>query len=468
MGRSYSFLVQNLVIPVYDIVRRTSRFSHGSILERTQWLSRQDVERLQNSRLHDLVKHSYETVPYYRRIFKENKVDPKDIRNPADLSKLPILTKEDIKKNRTDLVSRSFDQNSLVPYQSGGSGNPIQFFVTKESQSRELAAEFRAYGWAGYRLGDRCFMFWGSPFDLSKANAIIKRINMIIERVYIADTYVLSDRVFVESARILRKFRPEIIRGYTSSVLMMAKYINDTHIRDVRPKAVITSAETLYDSMRKTIEDAFDCPVFDYYGSREIGAIAAECEEHHGYHISAENVVVEFVDDGQPVSAGERGLIAITNLANYGMPFIRYELGDVGISSADVCPCGRGLPLMSAIEGRTSDFMASYDKNQDRVIPVGPIYPIIISAAMHLPIEDCQVIQESLDRLLIKVVKGEKYSEQTTKVLIDHMQKYLGTSTDIVLEFVDSIPPLPSVKHATFITKIDSFAARAKKVNTHY
>jgi phenylacetate-CoA ligase len=404
------------------------------------------------------VKHSYETVPYYRRIFKEKKVDPNDIRNPADLSKLPVLTKEDIKKNYSDLVSKGFDRNNLIPYQSGGSGNPIQFFITKESYSWEIAAEFRAYGWAGYRLGDRCFMFWGSPFDMSKANTMIKRISMLIERVFIADTYVLSDKVFAESARILRKFRPKIIRGYTSSVLVMAKYLNDMHIRDVRPKAVITSAETLYDSMRETIEDAFDCPVFDYYGSREIGAIAAECEEHHGYHISAENVVVEFVDDGESVSAGEKGLILITNLANYGMPFIRYKLGDVGIPSADMCPCGRGLPLMSAIEGRTSDFMASYDRNQDRVIPVGPVYPVIITAAMHFPIEDCQVVQESLDRLIVKVVKGEKYSEQHTKLLIAYMQKYLGSSTNIVVEFVNSIPPLPSGKHATFISKIDSFA----------
>jgi phenylacetate-CoA ligase len=404
------------------------------------------------------VKHSYETVPYYRRIFKEKKVDPNDIRNPADLSKLPVLTKEDIKKNYSDLVSKGFDRNNLIPYQSGGSGNPIQFFVTKDSCSWEIAAEFRAYGWAGYRLGDRCFMFWGSPFDMSKANTMIKRISMLIERVFIADTYVLSDKVFAESARILRKFRPKIIRGYTSSVLVMAKYLNDMHIRDVRPKAVITSAETLYGSMRETIEDAFDCPVFDYYGSREIGAIAAECEEHHGYHISAENVVVEFVDDGESVSAGEKGLILITNLANYGMPFIRYKLGDVGIPSADMCPCGRGLPLMSAIEGRTSDFMASYDRNQDRVIPVGPVYPVIITAAMHFPIEDCQVVQESLDRLIVKVVKGEKYSEQHTKLLIAYMQKYLGSSTNIVVEFVNSIPPLPSGKHATFISKIDSFA----------
>lgn len=458
MDDFYPFLIQNLVLPFYDLVRETSRFSRGRILQETQWLRREEIERLQNRNLRALLKHAYETVPYYRRVFKERRLTPGDIRNTSDLTKLSQLTKEDIKKSSSELISVNYDRGRLVPYQSGGTGNPIRFFITKESYSWEVSAEFRAYGWAGYKLGDRCFMFWGSPFDLSKANAMIKRINTIIERVFIADTYVLSDKVFAESARILRKFRPKIIRGYTSSVLMMAKYLNDMHIRDVRPKAVITSAETLYDSMRKTIEDAFDCPVFDYYGSREIGAIAAECEEHHGYHISAENVVVEFVDDGESVSAGERGLILITNLANYGMPFIRYKLGDVGISSADTCPCGRGLPLMSAIEGRTSDFMASYDRNQDRVIPVGPVYPVIITAAMHLPIEDCQVVQESLDRLVIKVVKGAKYSEQHTKLLIDYMQKYLGSSTNIVVEFVDSIPPLPSGKHATFISRIDSFA----------
>jgi phenylacetate-CoA ligase len=457
--------VQNLVLPFYDLTRGTSRFSYGHVLRDTQWWRRKEIYNLQNRNLRALLKHTYETVPYFRKIFKERKLTPGDIKTSADLNRLPQLTKQDIQKRSGELVSVGYDKSRLIPCQSGGSEKPIRFFITRESCSWELAAESRAYSWAGYRLGDRCFMFWGSPLDLTRAGTIIRKVNQSLERILIAGTFVLSDRVFEESAQALRKFRPKIIRGYASSVFMMAKYLNYKHICDVRPKAVITSAETLQDSMRETIQEAFDCPVFDYYGSREIGAIAAECEEHSGYHISAENVIVEFVEGNEAVQPGERGVILVTSLRNFGMPFIRYRIGDVGIPAADGCQCGRGLPLMSSIEGRISDFMASYDESHDRIIPVGPIYPVVVAAIMHLPVENFRVVQESLDRLTVRVVKSKGYADEDTDRLLNHMKKYLGSSTKIEIEFVDSIPPLPSGKRAVFVSKIDPFESRRSEIS---
>ena len=462
MKDPYPFLMQNLFLPIYDLTRETSRFTCGRILQRTQWLPRKDVERLQNRNLRALLKHAYETVPHYREVFRRRGLTPTDIRRTSDLIKLPPLTKEDIQNKARELLSFNYDKGSLMPYQSGGTGNPIRFFITKESYSWEVAAEFRAYSWAGYKLGDPCFMFWGSPLDLTRAGSLLRRINHSLERIHISGTFVLSDRVFEQSAQMLRKFHPKIIRGYASSVAMMAKYLNDKQICDVRPRAVITAAETLQENMRKVIEKAFDCPVFDYYGSREIGAIAAECGEHSGYHISAENAVIEFVDDDELVPAGQRGLMLVTDLRNYGMPFIRYRIGDVGIPSADVCPCGRGLPLMSSIEGRISDFMASYDHAQHRVIPVGPIYPVIISAAMHLPIENFQAIQEAIDSLKVKVVKSRGYTQEHTDFLFKYIRGQLGSSVKLEIEFVDSIPPLPSGKRSVFLSTIDPFKLSSK------
>lgn len=463
MSNLYPILMQDFILPVYDLVRGTSRFSRGRILAKTQWLRREEIERLQNRNLRALLRYAYERVPYYREAFKKRRLTPEDVKSTKDLAKLPQLTKKDIQKRSSELVSVNYDKSKLVPYQSGGTGNPIRFFITKESYSWEVAAEFRAYGWAGYRYGDRCFMFWGSSQDLTRADSLIKKINRRLERIFIASTVVLSEEIFEESARVLRNSHPEIIRGYASSVAMMANYLNDKHVKDVRPRAVITAAETLNEHMRKTIERAFNCPVFDYYGTREIGAIAAECKEHAGYHISAENVVVEFVDNDETVAAGERGLMLITDLRNYGMPFIRYKIGDLGIPSDDVCRCGRGLPLMSSIEGRISDFMACYNQGRDRVISVGPIYPIIISAAMRLPIDDCQVVQESIDCLTVRLVKGKGYSKEHTDRLVRYMRKDLGSSIKIGIEFVNSIPPLPSGKRSVFVSKLDPFQLSSEK-----
>jgi len=280
-----------------------------------------------------------------------------------------------------------------------------------------------------------------------------------LERVIVLDSYVLSDDILEKYVLLMRRFKPEIVRGYASSVYMVAKYILEKGFDDyLHPKAVITSAESLLDVYRHTIERAFGCEVFDYYGSREVGAIAAECEEHCGYHISAENVVLEFVREGEHVSSGESGEILITNLRNFGMPFIRYAIGDVGKPSDEVCACGRGLPLMKSIEGRVSQFMAVYDKKLGRVIPVSTAAPGLFSGVlMHLPIEEFRIIQESLNKVIIKAVKGRGYSEEHTKFLINHIRKYLGDNIIIEIEFVDYLPPLPSGKRTVFISNVNPF-----------
>jgi len=389
MSGVYSFFAKNFLMPLYDFVRGTSRFKFGRVLEETQWLSPKKIQQLQIRNLRALLRHAYETVPYYRRIFKKRRLVPDDIKRIDDLVKLPVLTKADVRKNYWNLVSRGFPKSELIPYVSGGTGDQIKFFITKEQRSWELAAEFRAYGWAGYRFGDKCVVFWGSPIDLAKYERIIKRLTSFLERVTVLNTYVLSNDILEKYAYMLSRIKPEVVRGYASSVYMIAKYMLKSDFNDIHPKAVITSAESLLNFQRKTIEEAFGCKVFDYYGSREIGAIAAECEEHCGYHVSAENVVLEFVRDGEHVSAGETGEILLTNLRNFGMPFIRYAIGDVGKPSDDLCSCGRGLPLMSSIEGRVSQFMAVYDKKLKHVIPVSTAGPGLLGGIlMYVPIEN--------------------------------------------------------------------------------
>ena len=458
MAASYSFVARNFLLPIYDFTRGTSRFKYMHILERTQWLPPKDIQKLQLRNLRALLRHAFATVPYYRRMFKEKRLKPDDIKSVNDLRKLPVLTKADVRRNFNDLVSRGYPKSALIPYVSGGSGDQIRFFITKEQRSWELAAEFRAYGWAGYRFGDKCVVFWGSPIDLAKHQSLVRRFSSLLERVIVLDSYVLSDDVMEKYVLLMRRFKPEIVRGYASSVYMVAKYILEKGLDDLRPKAVITSAESLLDIYRRTIEKAFGCEVFDYYGSREIGAIAAECEEHCGYHVSAENVVLEFVRDGEHVSAGENGVILVTSLRNFGMPFIRYAIGDVGRPSDDVCGCGRGLPLMASVEGRISQFMAVFDKQLKRIVPVSTAAPGPFSMVlMHVPIDSYRIIQESLDRVVIKAVKGKGYLQKHTDFIVAHVRKFLGDNITVEVEFVDYLPPLPSGKRSVFISKTNPF-----------
>ena len=262
MSEVYSTIVQNLLVPIYDLSRNTHRYKYRRILEKTQYLSRKEISSLQSKNLRALITHAYTTVPYYHRIFKERGLRPEDIKCVLDLSKLPVLTKSDVRRNFTDLTSTDYSRNQLIPYETGGTGSPLKFYITRDKISWEIAAEYRAYGWANYRLGDRCFMFWGSHRDLH--TNILKKATSLLQRTIAVDPFVLSDEVLTNFAVMLRKFNPEVIRGYAAPVYMMAKYLLEEGITDLQPKAVITGAETLFDQMRKTIEKAFGCPVFDF------------------------------------------------------------------------------------------------------------------------------------------------------------------------------------------------------------
>jgi phenylacetate-CoA ligase len=451
-------VIENSVVPFYDFFRGTQRRKYGKALEQSQWLSREEILDNQNESLRALVKHAYDSVPYYRRVFMENGVSPDDIREQKDLTKLPVLTKRDILKHKEEMVSTAISKEKLIEYMSGGTGDQITFYVTKEQLSWELAAEYRAYGWGDYRLGDRCLLFWGSPIDIARHEALLKRTTSWIERIKVVNTYIISDEAMEKHVKTMREFNPEIIKGYASSVYMMAKHLKEKGIDDIRPRSIITSAEMLFPHYRSEIEDAFGCKVFDYYGSREIGALAAECEEHDGFHINAENLLLEFVRDNEVVSENESGLVLVTSLRNYGMPFIRYEIGDVGTPSSRLCDCGRGLPIIDSLEGRSSQFMAVRDKKSGKIVPVSTAAPGIIgNLLMYVPVNSYRVIQESLDRIVIKVVAGAEYSQKDTDFLVNHLHDYLGDSINIEVDKVDDLLPLPSGKRSVFVSKINAF-----------
>ena len=451
------FVAGNIILPFYDLVRGTSRYRFGKVLDKTQWLSASQIETIQLRNLRKLLNHAYYSVPFYREAFKRSNIRPSDIKVKADLCKLPILTKEDLRKNFHAMVSTKYPRKKLVRYRSGGTGSQVSFYITKEQMSWEIAAEFRAYGWAGYERGDRCMMLWGSPVDMSRQVGFVRSLANDIERVLLLNTYVLSDEVLRYYSHLMEKFKPEIIRGYASSVFMLARFLSSNAVKFRSPRAVITSAETLLPHYRKTIETSFACQVFDYYGSREIGGIAAECEEHSGYHMSAENVVTEFVRENESVEE-EPGLVLVTSLRNYGMPLTRYAIGDVGKPSSENCSCGRGLPLISSIEGRVSQFMAVRDKETGSVVPVSTAAPGLFSQIlMKVPVENYRIIQENLDKIVIEAVKGKGYSQSHSDFIVNSVRKYLKSNISVEFDFVDEIPPLPSGKRSVFVSRINAF-----------
>jgi phenylacetate-CoA ligase len=248
----------------------------------------------------------------------------------------------------------------------------------------------------------------------------------------------------------LARYKPRFIRGYTSALHVLAKYMEANDVAVIRPEAVFTTSETLFDHQRESIERQFRCPVFDHYGSGEIHSVAFECEAHSGYHITAENVIVEIVKgDGSPAAPGERGELVLTDLNNYATPFIRYNIEDIGAPAAGLCPCGRGLPLMKTIEGRSSEIL---EMPNGRFVFIG--YWVVLFETLE-GIDQFQVIQESTNRLVIKVVKNKRFSAAGERHIVENIRRLGGNSLALELQFVESIAPTDSGKRRFVVSDVE-------------
>jgi len=450
----YHKILRDIIYPIKQIRRPKAErtFEVLGLLEKSQWWKRSELEAYQQKRLQTLLKHAYENTAYYHSMFKKLELKPDDIKSTADLQKLPILTKEHIRNNLNDLTAKNYPKTKLIPSATGGStGEPMRFFVDSRSGVWNTAAAYREWSWAGYNLGDKMAYLWGAPQDLSNQAKLKTRIYNLIQRTIWLDAFNMTEKTLDEYVRILRKIKPKVINAYASAIYLMARYMEKRGIEDIRPKAILTSCEMLFGYQRETIERAFGCPVFDYYSGRDTTLQAGECPEHSGYHLAIENAVIEFIKDDEHVAPGELGKIIITDLSNYAMPFIRYEIGDLGVPSDEICSCGRGLPLMKSIKGRILDTIITPDGKY----LTGEFFPAIFADYDIKGIKDFQIIQKRKDKLLIKLVKGNDYSDEDLSLYLNIIRKHIGEEMKIEVEFVKSIQLTRSGKHRPTISEVE-------------
>lgn len=442
-----SKLLKYIAFPLNDIVKGTNSVSYCHTLEETQWLFPSQIKELQEKKLRALVVHAYKNVPYYRKIFDEIGLKPDDIKSIDDLSKLPFLTKEAIRKNSNDITSQIHDRDETKYFSGGTTGEPLISFKDKKAISCGTGAAYRSWSWGNYSMGDRYAMLWRSPETSAAFNNYQKRVVNLVRRNLYLHAFDLSDEILYKHVVKLRKFKPKVIRISPSGGYALAEFMKREGIDDIRPTSILSTAEKLYDFQREAIESQFGCKIFESYGSNEIRSIAFECEEHNGYHISAENVIVEFIRDGKNVASGELGEIVITDLTNYAMPFIRYKIGDVGRSSNETCPCGRGLPLMKSVDGRISDFIVTPN---NKILSNSDFVDLFRNIEF---IKQFQVIQETQSKLTVKIVCESKPTDDQ----LDNLLKHLQDTTDnmkITIECVSTIPPARSGKLQLTISNI--------------
>jgi phenylacetate-CoA ligase len=217
----------------------------------------------------------------------------------------------------------------------------------------------------------------------------------------------------------------------------------------IRPHAVKSTAEVLTDEERTTIEQAFRCPVYNFYGSREVNNLAAECPAHKGLHVNALTRYIEVVDEtGKPLGPLQPGRILVTDLTNYAMPFIRYEIEDIGTWSGAQCKCGRPFPVLANVLGRKTDFI---------VTPSGKL--IHGEYFTHLfygmpAVSQFQLVQDSLDHVRMEVVLSPGASESSLDSLRSRLSESMGAGVRCDVETVQQIERPPSGKHRFTVSSV--------------
>lgn len=451
----YSNLLQNVIYPIVQVKypKLKSTMNHLNLLEKSQWWTISELKRFQFQRLQSLLTHAYRNVPYYHRTFKTLSLKPADIKNSSDINKLPVLTKDIIRKNLNDLIAKNYPRNTLIPSATGGSsGEPMKFFIDTDWKAWNMAAANREWNWAGYNIGDKMTYLWAAPQDVSDQLKLKVKLFNLLNRTMFLDANQLTEKTLDDYIKILKTFKPKVINSYSSAIYLMAQYMEKKGISDIRPESILTSCEMLFDYQRKIIEKNFHCKVFDYYSGRDTSFHAAECQEHTGYHMTIENALTEFLKDNQPVAYDEFGKIIITDLSNYAMPFIRYEIGDLGKPSDEHCPCGRRLPLMKEISGRIRDIITTKD---GKYIPGVFFSTLFYDKKGTKGIKQYQFIQKTKDHSILKIVKGEDFSYKELDKIIEKIHEQCG-EMKIEIEFVESIPPTPSGKYRTTISEVEN------------
>jgi phenylacetate-CoA ligase len=415
-----------------------------------QWRHPELIQRYQLEALRALLMHAQRAVPYYRETFARVGFDPRSVQNSADLAALPVLTREIIRERYRDLLDPARTPHNIHKATSGSTAAPLQFEYCVDSESWRNAARIRGYSWSGYRPGLPVFFYWGMSGPLPPG---MRGAKIRLDRAMRRETFVDSMKQDEASRRSalarLRRTRPSFVVCYTQSCAQFARWILDTGSRDWDDIPVLCGAEAVLPADRAVLSRAFGPHIYETYGSRETMLMAAECSEHAGMHLAEENVLVEVAHDGRPVATGDSGDVLVTDLHNYGMPFIRYQNGDMATMGPNApCACGRGLRRLARVDGRRADTLRDREGNP---IP-GLVFHVLFADSKQDMVRQFQAVQRAHGEVLLKVVRGQQWSSEHFETLVRRFQQYLR-GLPLTVEFHETIPPAPNGKLRTIVVE---------------
>lgn len=417
----------------------------------SQWWSEEEFQKYQTAKLQETLRHAFATVPHYREMRERLQCNAEDFTSPSDISRLPLLSKQELRGNEESFVSEEANLTQCVQTSTSGStGTPLKCWESTESASRRFAFVARLRTWAGVPKPVRAHraQFTGRSIipDRQDPNKPPFWRNNKPNDARLFSTTHISEKTVPHYVRGLREFAPDLIDGYPSAILMIARIAKQQKLELPKPKAIIVSAETLFPEHRAEIKEAFGCLVYDQYASSEPSCFW--CDNEHGEMlISPEYGISEIIKpDGSPAGPGEEGEVVVTSFLNPVMPLIRYRVGDMAVmGEPGPAKCGRNMQRIQSVSGRKDDILYIPERGY-----IGRLDPVFKGLSNII---EAQIIQESLEQITILLVPAPGYESKHGQKLVDNLRSKVGQAVAIDLRVVEQIPRGANGKFRTVISR---------------
>lgn len=424
-----------------------------NFIKNTEGYSKKELDDYQKNKLKKILLYSYNNVSYYKKIFDEINLFKKDgSLNFEKFTSIPFLTKEIIRREKEKLYSENYAKLKTYINKSGGSnGQPTNILQSKDYSDWNIANKIYYKTFVNQEIGDRELRLWGSERDiLGEDESIFKQVKDFLYNRKDLNAFRMTKKSMKKYIDTINEFKPNWIEAYASAIYELAIFAKNNNLKIYSPKGIVACAGTLHPHMKKTIEDTFNSRAFNRYGSREVGDLACSCEHEDNLHISMWNNYIEVL----PKKGNRLGKVYVTNLNNYAMPLIRYDISDLAEldKSKKTCECGRKNDLLKTVEGRETSV---FKTKNGSLIPAEFFIHFVGVVFNKGEIEQFQIIQESFSKVLIRYVaqvdlKKDSLKKKVTRVI----REVMGESCLVKWERVEEIETLPSGKFLYTMRKI--------------
>ncbi len=455
-------LAGRVIYPLQERSLRRPTFQYLAEIERSQWLSRSEVEALQLAKLRALLEVAHANCPWHRQRLDEAGLHPDRLDSLDHLRRLPVMTKADAAVNGDAMVWRGVPGGAFRYNTGGSSGQPLIFYFGRWRQASDAAGRLRARRWWGVEPGDPEAYLWGAPVELDKTDWVKTVRDRLINQL-VLNAFAMSPARMDAYLDALEAWNPRCLYGYASSVALLGAHALERgrRLRLPKLKVVCTTGEPLYAHQRELIGRAFGAPVANEFGSRDIGFTAHETP-HGQMLLMSESILLEVLDEeGRPAPAGTLGEAVMTGLCSDAQPFIRYRTGDMVRLSDEPDRDGRGLHVIAEVVGRRTDFLVRAD---------GTIMHALAGIYVLRAVEgvaEFKLVQHDVRNVEVQVVPGSRWSPTAVQAIDAGLRRRLGDDVRVHVCVVDAIAPEASGKHRYVVSHVALSGGLSQAATTH-